>query len=192
MFSDDLICRAILYPRAFPNAVFDTAVLLKFDSFDDRYVLSVASQYLLGSEIESHRYGCRAASTANKRWAQREGRDPLPIEEARHYLGYYELRCGKVESVSSACYRLQVKWAPEDGEDAHFHIELNEFANSLTNKQKRSERAVVSILLAQCLFGPSRNVCADDEGIREELESIKVQVLEEQSVEAGQEIATAS
>ena len=108
-------------------------------------------------------------------------RDPLPIDEASHYLGFYNLRCGKVEGVKSECYHLRVKWAPEDDEDSHFHIELIEYSNELSKKQKRSERAIVSVLLAQCLIGPTRHVCTIDEPVRGELEQIEVETLVEQA-----------
>jgi hypothetical protein len=126
-----------------------------FDSFDGEYVMSVGSRFLLESLDETHAYGCRAAAKGNLRKAAKLNRNPLPI-------------------VKSICYALKVVWAPEDGEDAHFHIELQEQPNALTNKQKRNERAVVSSLIAECLFGPNRHICSVDEEVRAELERIEI------------------
>ncbi|MEZ2329947.1 hypothetical protein AB6802_09500 [Mesorhizobium sp. RCC_202] len=175
MFPNDLLCRSILFPKSWPNDVFDIEALLRLDSVDKNvHALSVASRYLLETVDGAHKYGCRAAVAGNKRLEEKNQRPPAPVAEAIHYLGFYDMRYGAVTDISLNYYEIQIRWRFENGEDAHFQIELHPKSGDSTERQRKAERAAARALLATCLAGPYRHICACDEAFRQDLETIEM------------------
>jgi len=176
MLVDDLLCRAILYPRAWPADVFDVESLLQFSSGVEKnsYVLSIASRFILGSELDAHRYGCRAAVAGNARFEEKNQRKPNPVREAVHYLGFYDMKFGEVAKISLDHYDIAVRWRYENGENAHFQVEMDPKGGPASDRQRRNDRTVARGLLALCLIGPTRHICGCDEAFRIELEAIVV------------------
>ncbi|MER9140321.1 hypothetical protein NKI20_29415 [Mesorhizobium sp. M0830] len=182
MLCDDIICRSILYPKSFPNDVFDAETLVKLDEIDGgSYAISVASRFLLGSDDAAHKYGCRAAVASNTRFASRNGRLPEPDKEQVYYLGFYNLRAGAVQDVKLDCYLLGIKWKPENDEDAHFEIQLSAPGAGHSKKELKEDRKLARQLIALCLMGAHRHVCTIDESRSAALDAIQLPDLAEQA-----------
>lgn len=153
MRPDDLLCRSIHHPKAFPNGVFsDEALLLFVEGDNDSYALSVGSRFILGSDDAAHQYGIRTAKVMNGRASARKGR-PLNDDEVVHYLGLYDLRYEAVTQIKLSHYDVSVRWRLENGEHAHFEIELNP-TSPASPKQRKNDRKDARTLLALCLRGP--------------------------------------
>lgn len=183
MFRDDLLSRAILYPKSFPAGVLDLEALINFNALgegDERYAMSVASRFLLKSEAGAHQYGCRVASISNGRLAEKLGRPVDHDNESRvYYLGFYDLRFGDLADVSGICfYSVDVIWCPEGGEDVHFHVELNLFDNSASRKQRKRDRREARTIISGFLVGPKRHVCECDIVCEDKVSKIDLPKLE--------------
>jgi hypothetical protein len=177
MLFDDLFCRAVLFPKAWPNNVFDVEALLRLDEIsgaDDRYAMSVGSRYILKDEVGAHYYGCATAEKSNQRLQRTAGRQLNTLGETVHYLGFYDLRYGEVTEIKLTCYDVIIKWRPEDGEDAHFQVELVGKVGDWPKKQRKNERRDARAFLALCLDGPRRHVCDCDSRYRDDLSAIVV------------------
>lgn len=175
MFDGDLACRAIHYPKFLGSTgVLDPEALLKFDNLQgtSNYAMSVASKFLCRKEAAVHAYGERAAESKNERFRRQTQREPQPLSEEVHYLGYYEFTAGALRGIPMEYYRLRLVWKPEDGEDVHFQAEMTEGRNSATKALRRNDRRAAIGLLYARLSGPKRYICAKDEIHRAELEAI--------------------
>lgn len=176
MQCDDLLCRAVIFPKAWNNDIFDVEALLLFTSEDSRrYALSLASRFLLQDLDGAHAYGCRAAAASNSRFREKNGREPNPIDEAAHYLGFYDLRFEALTGLRLNHYSVSVRWRYENGEDAHFQVELDPTGTG-SKAERRNDRTAMKGLVALCLIGPTRGGCANDEAIAEELAALVLPV----------------
>ncbi|MBB3393268.1 arginine utilization protein RocB [Rhizobium sp. BK275] len=175
MFDGDLVCRAVHYPKFItPAGIFDEELLLKFDSQPDgtTYAMSVASKFLCRNSEGVHGYGAIAATSKNERFRERHNRDPEPLTEEVHYLGFYEFTAGAARAIPMTHYSVSCVWKPEAGQDVHFQIEMRQTVANGTKAQRRNDRrAAIGVLFAN-LYGPMRHICPQDEQHRDALEAI--------------------
>lgn len=174
MFDGDVVCRAALYPKFItPSGVFDPESLLHFQSSKNKtaYSLSVASKFICRSDDGVHAYGEHAASIANRRFQDKNGREPSPVTEKVHYLGFYELYCGDIRGLNLEYYNANCYWLPENGADCHFQVDLVETKQGTKSDKRADRRAAVGALYDR-LWGPKKFISAEDDEHREELEKI--------------------
>ncbi len=152
----DIICRAVIYPRAINRDVFDEEQFLQFESLKDSnktvYALSVVSYHLIRTCCEVHRYGETAAAAGNARLKAKRGY--VPNEDERVYLGFYWLEYCDVLNVKMKFYGLHVKWRPEKGCDAHFQIEMRQDKFSGNRGERKRDRLVATNRIWNLLYGP--------------------------------------
>lgn len=161
MFDQDLLCRAALYPKFAPAGVFDEAAFLSLHKIEDGlwYAMSLASRYLLRTEEGAHGYGRRSANVANAAYRALKGHDPDPLVDKVYYLGFYDLPYWRLSTLPLECYRVEVRWLPEHGEDSHFQLELhrtNHETGKVADKRRRRDRTAALVILAMCLWGPRK------------------------------------
>lgn len=179
MFEGDAVCRAALYPKFISDGVFDEEILLNFGEIEKTgvYALSVASRFICRTDAGVHSYGCNAAELANDRFRLKNGREPEPLKEEVHYLGYYEFLYGDLVTIPMEYYSIHCYWLPEHGQQMHFQAEFRPRGSEGSKKQRRTDRQAAVGLLAAKLYGPARHLSKKDEVNREALEAIELPTL---------------
>lgn len=155
MQSHDIICRAVICPRAIKNDVFDDEQFLNFTALNPRktvYASSVVSYYLIRTRCAVHRYGEGVAAKGNARLMDQKG--CVPIEEERVYLGFYWLKYCDVLSVDMRFYSLKVRWKREEDCEAHFQIEMQQCELSGTRGERKRDRIAAINRIGVLLYGP--------------------------------------
>lgn len=162
MLSRDIFARSIEHPKDFSNDVLDQEQFFQFSVSEVRkgdYALSVASRWLLRNLAGVHEYGRFVVDCKNARFRQSNGTDPNPMKK---YVGSYNLFAGSIENLSLRHYQVGLRWKPEEGQDAHFEIELTHKGNG-TKKELKKDRREARSALFDARFGP--DICenaADD------------------------------
>ncbi|MFC5038047.1 hypothetical protein [Tianweitania sediminis] len=181
MQRDDVLCRAALFPRFIKDGVFDIETLMRFSTVeeDSHYAMSVGSKFLLRTSDGVHNYGCAAAQIANDNFREKNGRDPEPLNEAVHYLGFYELPFHSIKDVRGRLtnHHLSVRWVPEHGQDAHFQVELWKTVPAGARQLRRDRVAARGFLSAYLTGFPERHVCNSDRSIASILNALELPTL---------------
>lgn len=174
----ELFCRSVYFPSiVFTSGVFDSEILLTFDSSGDKYGLSLASRCLMGTEAEAHEYGRRGAQRKNERYElEHLGEAIDPIRHPKYYVGFYDLKVKMIEQVAAKLdfYSMTLRWAPENDEDAHFEIQIDEPVVAPSPRNLKNDRKLARQLLALCLMGPYRYIFKDDEAQKALLDAVNL------------------
>ena len=163
MLPKDIFARSIEYPKDFKSDVLDQEQFLQFSKDEakkENYALSVASRWLLRNVENVHIYGRFVAECKNDRYRAIHGTDPDPM---RKYLGSYNLFTECIERLDLTHYGAELRWKPEQGQDAHFQIELVHNRKGSRTQLKRDRREARSVLF-DCRFGPDLCEIAQQEG----------------------------
>lgn len=153
MLPRDIFARSIEHPKDFSSNVLDQEQFFQFSESEvakGDYALSVASRWLLRTEENVHKYGRFVAGCKNARFKAVKGTDPNPM---RKYVGSYNLFAESIESLDLCHYRVGLRWKPEEGQDAHFQIELTH-KGSGTRSNLKSNRREARAALFDARFGP--------------------------------------
>ncbi|CAI2936187.1 hypothetical protein [Aminobacter niigataensis] len=174
---DQTVARCAIFPQFVPKdgpaTAFDHTQLIYFRKDNKgQYAVSVGWRGLLPENADVHDFGCRQAANNNARKAGKLGRDPEPIVEATHYLGYYDLSVIDAKAASDKVYDVFVELVPENGEDAHSHVVLNERESVEKNTPKVAHRTQIVDELWRRMAGPERWLCLCDEPHRNDLEAV--------------------
>ncbi|MER9840141.1 hypothetical protein NKJ59_02625 [Mesorhizobium australicum] len=117
---------------------------------------------MLGTDQAAHQYGCRGADTKNARYeADHLGEDLDPSKHPKYYLGFYDLRVSAIEQVAAKLdyYAVALRCVPENGEHAHFELQLEEPTTSPGANKLKKDRQLARNLLSLRLFGPQKHIC---------------------------------
>lgn len=179
MLSNDVLCRAAVYPRFLNGDLFDIETLMAFSGRGPNVrSLSLASFWLCRGEEGVHRYGRQVAIEGNRR---RKENNSNYWETSDQYLGYYSMRYGRVSSVGTREVCVRVYWKPENGVDEHFQLDAVPCIEAISarvdeaiqkqmsdgkvtqrpNRQKRIEKEVsrevrmIRAKLVEYVFGPT-------------------------------------
>ncbi len=160
----EFLAKCALYPRYLRDGIFASEALLDLGK-DGRgskppFVISCASRTLLPQVQQVHEFGCRRATKANERKAERLGRNLERPGETCHYRGFYDLLVGQVTGIPSNAYKIEVVLLPEDGEEAHCNIVLR--PEEATKTQLRTERTDILIQISARLRGPTLHISPSD------------------------------
>lgn len=168
------LCRAALYPKFLHGPVFDEQLLLQFTEVGDTqvYAMSVASKLICRTEDGVHSYGSSAADIMNGRFREKNGRDPEPVTEEVHYVGYYSVTFEDLISVRMEYYRVDCRWLPEHGQLMHYQAEFKPNGRGGTKRERRNDRLTAAGVMADKIWGPTRHICQKDEPHRKALEAI--------------------
>lgn len=153
MLPKDIFVRSIEHPKDFPSGVLDQEQFFQFSNDDlapENYVLSVASRWLLRNIEGVHEYGRYVVQCKNERFFDRHGHGPDPM---RKYLGSYSVFAESVDEVKLPNYRVDLRWKPENGQDAYFQIELI-LAGTGGNRTLKKDRREMRRALFDARFGP--------------------------------------
>jgi hypothetical protein len=178
MLDGDLFCRSVIYPKGWDNDVFSFEGLVDLRDWSEekdrkRYIVSVASSFLLRSEDRAHKYGCSVAASMKARalaGVKDDNRDVI----IPHYLGYYEAYCGSIKSFALDYYRMELKWSPENGNDEHFDLAMVLTRSLPTSKAHRDDLKEAKKRIAAALMGPKRRICECDAEIADSLTAIEL------------------
>lgn len=178
----EFVCRAAVHPKYKVGDVFDEVSFFNFVRKKSKYpyMTSVTSFDIAGSEEEVHRAGREIADRSNEREQEKSERRPDYEPQRFHYLGYYSLLSSEVHLFKSDYHRSEIHWRPEDGSNAHFHIELclidPSLSDSVDPDDLKSDKDAMASLLADLMLGPTLcPIAAQDE----ELRTLQVQTLKE-------------
>lgn len=126
----DLLCRAAVYPSCFKNGAFDEEMAMQLHPLDPErkelnkgHAMSLASYFLCGNDNGVHRYGVALERLGNER-KQKKSDEPLKIEDASHYVGFYSGEFCDFSSVKLVHHLIRIFWKPENGLDEHFQFEM--------------------------------------------------------------------
>lgn len=168
------LVRCAIYPQAFEKVIsndkptwsvespFDKRQLLKFIGKKKRRDLSVGSRDVLHTDELINEYGCRTAFASNQKKIETLNRQPEPVIEAAHYLGFYHTNVGAVRSIVNEVYFTDVVRHVENGELAHCHITMDERPDAEQQVNKADYRTQIIDDLWGKLNGPTRQSCAVD------------------------------
>jgi hypothetical protein len=186
------IIRCVIYPRAFNQNAFSEEQYLQFDSdkefkadeqYKSRYVMSVGMRDKLPLEEDVRAFCCRTVKKSNERLRKNKNTELKPLEEARHYLGFYSCVRENIEAIKCKCHKLIIAQETEEGEEAHGHIAALVLKNSSKNDAKH-ERVRLVVDIAALLKGPHRQTCDEDSEIAAKLEQIFLPQLPQETFEA--------
>lgn len=180
MAEEDIFCRFILYPKAFPSGskILDPGALFKLIELESDKVWALSlTEKKDTPALDIHRHGCLAAAKSDAAFASRMQRQPERETETTHYIGYYELAKWavshqKLEHLNVALYPL-----PEDGNDGHYNCVLFPKTSSPGSiKRRKSDMRVFRDFLSDCMGGPERHICEEDEDIADHLMAIEAPI----------------
>ncbi len=171
---EDVVARCAIQPRFLKDKRFNHAYLLDFRKAKGTpdYATSVAWRKLLPTEEAVHEYGCRSAAYSNANKPE----PPTPLEDAAHYMGFYDLAVKDGMDEANDVYDVHVEQVVENGEDAHCHIVLTELPDlgKDLQKLKGARRSDIFLGIWSKMTGPRRHVCECDLGHREKLLAIRL------------------
>lgn len=165
----DIVARCAIDPQFRPqnerSGPFDEKRLFYFQQGKENrrvHQLSVGWRALLPTDPEVHAYGCRTAATTNRRKEQKTGQPPKPLEEAAHYIGYYDIPVKGARSAANEVYDVVITNVVEENEPSHCNFELIERDGIDRNTPKSEYKTRIVIALWKLATGPSRHVCECD------------------------------
>lgn len=152
MLPYDVFARTIENPKDFNNDRLDRENFLKFDQVGEGndYVMSVASRFQLREHSQVHEYGEAVVAIKNARYAAEKGFLPNPL---KRYIGFYDFFANTVLQLRLETYRTEIRYRPENGQTAHFQVELLWNGNGSSKARKDCRRAVREAISDGC-FGP--------------------------------------
>ncbi|PJT21520.1 hypothetical protein CN884_14035 [Ochrobactrum sp. 30A/1000/2015] len=126
----DLLCRAAVYPSCFSDGAFDEEMAMQLQPLDPArkdlskgHAMSLASYFLCRDDEGVHRYGASLERLGNER-KQKNSDQPLDIEKASHYVGFYSGEYRGFSSIELEHHYIRIYWKPENGLDEHFQFEI--------------------------------------------------------------------
>lgn len=183
LHADEQIARCAIHDRFLTGSadsderVFSEERLLALsrDKGTPNHKTSVGWRKLLPGDADVHGYGCRSAAMSNFKNAEK-GRVLVPTQGQAHYLGFYNIDVGAVLRHENEIYKTFVEEWPEEGEDAHCHIVLEEKDGLTKNQQKLKSHYRTEIItgLWGVMGNPSRHICDCDVAYIDTLSSIRL------------------
>jgi hypothetical protein len=174
MLPKDVFARSIEYPKDFSGGVLDQEQFFQFSEEEVRkndYALSVASCWLLKTVEAVHEYGRFVADCKNVRYKELKGSGPNPM---RRYVGSYSLFAEAIEGMSLSHYSVDLNWKPEEGQDAHFQIELTHNGSG-GRKALKGDRRFARAALYDARFGPEIcSIASNDDDLSEIISQLDV------------------
>ena len=153
MLPKDIFARALEFPKDFPDNALDPENYFQFSAMgkgSSDYALSIASRFQLRTPDAVHSYGEAVVEAKNARYILDKGVEPNPRKK---YVGFYDFFAECIQRVVFQTYILRMKWRPENGQDAHFQVELLWTGADGKEARKKDRRRAVQALYDGC-FGP--------------------------------------
>lgn len=163
MLPYDIFARTMENPKDFKDDRLDRESFLQFEQIEksNHYALSVASRFQLSEDSQVHAYGEATVATKNERYLAQNGSFPDPM---KRYIGFYDFFAKSVLDLQLETYTPIIKYKPENGQTAHFQVEIYWNGKGGAKARKECRRKLREAISDGC-FGPvvSPNVIGDQD-----------------------------